>query len=88
MKIIEPPEFEFYSYIFKDEKAFHGGVTSRRGLCTCTFGQKKFSVAKNILKETMSTRVGKIKWVKDLKEIDDEDCKYIMHRFVDELDKY
>ncbi|MFH1516154.1 MAG: methylated-DNA--[protein]-cysteine S-methyltransferase [bacterium] len=88
MKIIEPPEFEFYSYIFKDEKTFHGGVASRRGLCTCTFGHKKLSDARKILKDTMSTRTGKIKYVKDLKDVDDDDCKYILNRFQDELDQY
>ena len=88
MKVYEPPEFEFYAYIFKEERGFHGGVASRRGLCTCTFSQKKLSIAKKILKETMSTREGKTKWVKDLMDIDDDDVRYILARFQDELDKY
>ncbi len=88
MKIYEPPEFEFYAYIFKDEKGFHGGIASRRGLCTCTFSQKKLSDAKKILKETMSSRNGKTKWVKDLNDVDDDDVKYILTRFQDEFEQY
>lgn len=88
MKVYEPPEFEFYAYIFKDEKGFHGGIASRRGLCTCTFSQKKLSDAKKILKETMSTRDGKTKWVKDLKDVDDDDVRYILTRFQDEFEQY
>lgn len=88
MKVYEPPEFEFYAYIFKEERGFHGGIASRRGLCTCTFSHKKLSDAKKILKETMSSRVGKTKWVKDLIDVDDDDVKYILTRFQDELEQY
>jgi len=88
MKIYEPPEFEFYAYTFKDEKGHNGAVTSRRGLCAITFGQKKLSVTKKLLKELMTGRTGKIKWVKELKDIDDEDAKYILGCFHSELDEY
>lgn len=88
MKIQEPHEFEFYAYIFKDEKGVHGGVASRRGLCACIFSQKKIPDARKKLKESLGDRDGKIKWVKELKQIDDDDAKYILARFEAELDMY
>jgi O-6-methylguanine DNA methyltransferase len=88
MKIFEPPEFEFYAYTFKDDMGYHGGVVSRRGLCATTFGHKKIADARKALKDAMANRAGKTKWVKEIKEVDDEDVKYILGCFHSELDQY
>jgi len=88
MIIPEPVEFEFFGYIFKENKEYHGGVASRRGLCASTFANRTMADAKRNLKVIMKGRAGKIKWVAELKDIDTEDARYILDRFQKELNLY
>ena len=79
---------EFYGHAFKDEKIWHAGVASRRGLCACSFAYTSVTVLKKTLADRLKGREGKVKWVKDLKEIDNEDARYILERFQKELNQY
>lgn len=88
MRYTEPPEFEFYAYTFKDERGHNGGVASRRGLCAISFANQKAATVKKKLKACLENRDGKIKWVTDLKDIDDEDARFILEKFQRELDLY
>jgi methylated-DNA-[protein]-cysteine S-methyltransferase len=88
MKPEIPQEFEFFGFIFKDERGFHGGVASRRGLCSSSFSEKNASTVKRNLKESLGKREGKLKWVKELNEVSNEDARYILARFQSELDEY
>ena len=79
---------EFYGYTFKDEKLWNGGIASRRGLCASSFAHTSVTELKKILAQIMKGREGKIKWVKELKDVENEDARYILERFQKELNMY